>query len=81
MARIKQTDNSHGQFITVKWDQKYHPKNEISKIFRTKTISEYTNKKYKDGIIGHVLIFENDEIRIVKIIFLDYNSYNEKKDD
>ena len=52
-----------------KWQLKYHPKNEISKIFWTKTISEYTNgkyelisnnqkAKYEDGTIGHVLIFE-----------------------
>ena len=52
-----------------KWQLKYHPKNETSKIFWTKTISEYTNgkfelitnnteTKYEDGTIGHVLIFE-----------------------
>jgi len=52
-----------------KWQLKYHPKNEISKIFWTKTVSEYTNgkyelitnapeTKYEDGSIGHVLIFE-----------------------
>jgi len=52
-----------------KWQLKYHPKNEISKTFWTKTISEYTKgkyelvsnnqeTKYEDGTIGHVLIFE-----------------------
>jgi len=52
-----------------KWQLKYHPKNEISKTFWTKTISEYTSgkyeliandleTKYEDGTIGHVLIFE-----------------------
>jgi predicted acetyltransferase len=52
-----------------KWQLKYHPKNEISKIFWNKTIDEYTNGKYEiiknsslavyeDGTIGHVLIFE-----------------------
>jgi len=51
-----------------KWQLKYHPKNEISKIFWTKTISEYTNGKYElisnnqevrfnDGTIAHVLVF------------------------
>jgi len=52
-----------------KWQLKYHPKNEISKIFWTKTIEEYTKGKYElitnntealyeDGTIGHILIFE-----------------------
>jgi hypothetical protein len=31
-----------------KWQLKYHPKNEISKIFWTKTIGEYTNGKFVD---------------------------------
>jgi len=31
-----------------KWQLKYHPKNEISKIFWTKTISEFTNGKFVD---------------------------------
>ena len=53
-----------------KWQLKYHPKNEISRIFWTKTIGEYTNGKYElitndpqityeDGTIGHVLVFES----------------------
>jgi predicted acetyltransferase len=52
-----------------KWQLKYHPKNEISKIFWNKTIEEYTNGKYElikdsneaiyeDGTIGYILIFE-----------------------
>jgi predicted acetyltransferase len=52
-----------------KWQFKYHPKNEISKIFWNKIIGEYTNGKYdiikdnpesiyEDGTLGHVLIFE-----------------------
>jgi predicted acetyltransferase len=52
-----------------KWQLKYHPKNEISKIFWNKVIGEYTNGKYEiikdnqesiyeDGTIGHVLIFD-----------------------
>jgi predicted acetyltransferase len=52
-----------------KWQLKYHPKNEISKIFWNKTIDEYTNGKYEiikdsseaeyeDGTIGHILVFE-----------------------
>ena len=53
-----------------KWQLKYHPKNEVSKIFWIKTIEEYTNGKYKiiedskeaiyeDGTIGHIMIFES----------------------
>jgi predicted acetyltransferase len=52
-----------------KWQLKYHPRNETSKIFWTKTVGEYTNDKYElitndpgaiyeDGTIGHILIFE-----------------------
>ena len=55
---------------TGKWQLKYHPKNEISKIFWNKTIEEYTNGKYEiikdskeavyeDGTIGHILVFES----------------------
>jgi len=54
-----------------KWQLKYHPKNEISKNFWIKTISEYTKGKYEiiknnpkaiyeDGTIGHVLIFNTE---------------------
>jgi predicted acetyltransferase len=55
-----------------KWQLKYHPKNEISQKFWTKTIGEYTNGKYElitndpdpevlyeDGTIGHILVFES----------------------
>ena len=53
-----------------KWQLKYHPKNETSKIFWNKTIEEYTKGNYEiknnlketiyeDGTIGHVLIFES----------------------
>jgi len=53
-----------------KWQLQYHPKNEISQRFWTKTIDEYTKGKYEiikdipeaayeDGTIGHILIFES----------------------
>ena len=55
-----------------KWQLKYHPKNDVSKLFWNKTINEYTNGKYEiikdskeaiyeDGTIGHVLLFETLE--------------------
>jgi predicted acetyltransferase len=52
----------------VKWEIGYTPRNKIAKIFLNKIVKEYTKeeyeiikngvKKYKDGTIGEVLIFE-----------------------
>jgi predicted acetyltransferase len=52
-----------------KWQLKYHPKNEVSKLFWNKIIDECTKGKYEiikdlseaiyeDGTIGYVLVFE-----------------------
>jgi predicted acetyltransferase len=52
-----------------KWQLNFHPKNEISKNFWIKTISEYTKGKYEtkndsewiyeDGTTGYTLLFES----------------------